>query len=1077
MNTPLREPSRRHLIRLGGMAAACAALSVGTGGSPPLRASALQQDPPALQVSLQGARSSPVVTPVDLDLDLRVLPTINPWVPGDPETEVPLAVDPAFQPSPLVGPEYPDGSPVVLQADGFAVTPPEFATANPNFEGIPFTGFRPPDTNGDIGPNHYVQIVNSSLQVFDRQGNALTGVMAISTLWSAAGVLDACGTNNEGDPIVNYDHLADRWLVSQFVISQDRQCIAISRTPNPVVGGWHLYNFQLPANNDYPKISVWPDAYYMSTQRGFPGGGLDVYAFDRANMLNGNPATFQTFNVAAPSLFLLPSDLDGPAPAFGTPNTFVRQVDGGLWGGADRLELFDFQVDWGNPAASTFTGPTAIPVAAYSAECGGGGGLFQQCVTQPNTAQNIESLAAWIMWRLQYRNFGTHETLVVNHAIDVDGNNHAGVRWYELRRAGGGAWTLYQQGTFAPDANAPGLADDPHFFMASVALDKAGNMAAGFSASTGSATNPVFPSIQYAGRLVNDPLGLLPHGAFTIQAGTGSQTVSGRWGDYSAMQIDPVDDCTFWYTQEYMPASGNWRTRIAAFRFPSCNPADLRISKTDSPDPVAAGQTLTYTVTVTNDGPSLATGVEVIDTLPAGVTYLTDTDSCVQGPVGTLTCDVGDIAAGASSIFTIQVAVNANVADGTVLTNTAVVDGNQEDPNPANNTATTTTIVNTQADLQVTKVCKPDGPAQAGDQASCTILVTNLGPSDAQNVVLTDTIVASGPFTIVSATFSPPPGGVCAINNVTKVVTCNLGTEPAGGTTTIVVTVSSNEAGDINDVAVVTSSTADPDLTNNQAQGRIQFTGRANLGVTKTDSPDPVVAGTNLTWVVTVSNAGPSTALNTVVEDLLPAQVQVLSVTPSVGACQGGIPGDPGAPLVCNLGSVAVGATPMITIVARVLAGTPEGTTVHNNVRVFGDHADPDNANNVASSFTLVQARGDLAIAKTSDQLVYKPSSIVTYTVSVVNNGPSDSLGIVVTDNLPTDTHASYVSDTGGCTLSGLVLTCALGNLTVGQSRSFNIYVRVRGNRGPISNTASVAAQTTDPALGNNTAVHVVQVK
>jgi hypothetical protein len=275
------------------------------------------------------------------------------------------------------------------------------------------------------------------------------------------------------------------------------------------------------------------------------------------------------FTVPAPSLFLMPSDLDGPAPPTGTPNFFVRHVDGDQFGGVDRLEMFAFRVNWGNPALSTFTPQAPLPVTAFDAVlCGSP--FFGTCVPQPGTAQRLEGLAVWLMWRLQYRNFGTHETLVTNHTIDINGADHAGIRWYELRRTGIGPWSIFQEGTFSPDEGAPGLADDPHRWMGSIAMNKDGSIALGYSAA--SAT--LFPSIRYATRLKTDPAGQLPLPEVTMLAGGGSQTGTFRWGNYSSMDVDPTDDCTFWYTTEYYSATSTtgWRTRVGSFTLPSCIP-------------------------------------------------------------------------------------------------------------------------------------------------------------------------------------------------------------------------------------------------------------------------------------------------------------------------------------------------------------------------------------------------------------------------------------------------------------------------------------------------------------------------
>ncbi|HYX25215.1 MAG TPA: hypothetical protein VFC23_13760 [Thermoanaerobaculia bacterium] len=496
------------------------------------------------------------VAPGVFEGDLRQAPKTTAWRAGEPFREVedmkeqkpggpqsPGAAEPSF----FDAAAAPGGA-----GPGVATT---FSPVS--FDGISATGWVPPDAVGDIGPNHYVQAVNISLAIYDRAGNLLVGPSPINALWAGFG--GACQNNNNGDPIVRYDRQADRWLVSQFAFSAGFQCIAISRTPDPVAGGWYLYAFPTTGSPDYPKIGVWPDGYYMGTQRGFPGGGLDVYAFDRLKMLSGLPAGAVHFFVPPPSLFLQPSDLDGPAPAAGTPNFFVRQVDGDQFGGSDRLEMFAFSVNWASPASSTFTPLPSLPVAPFNAIlCGSN--FFGTCVPQPGTATRLETLPAWLMWRLQYRNFGTHETLVTNHTINT-GGDHAGIRWYELRRTSGGAWTVFQQGTHSPDTTV-------HRWMGSAAMDKDGSLALGYSV----ASSTVFPGIRYAGRLASDPPGTLPVAETPLINGGGAQTGSIRWGNYSTLDLDPVDDCTFWYTAEYYSANSpaGWRTRIASFQLPSC---------------------------------------------------------------------------------------------------------------------------------------------------------------------------------------------------------------------------------------------------------------------------------------------------------------------------------------------------------------------------------------------------------------------------------------------------------------------------------------------------------------------------
>ena len=440
--------------------------------------------------------------------------------------------------------------PLVAVVDG------AFGTPVLSFEGIPNTGLVPPDPNGDVGPNHYIQMVNSQFQIFDKSGNSQVGPSNINSLWVAANTNDACEFNNDGDPIVQYDHLADRWLMSQFVAFTN-QCIAISQTGDPVAGGWILYNFPTPVNNDYFKFGVWPDAYYMGTNGGYPQA--HAWAFDRTNMLLANAATFQVFTLPTDGSIMLPSNLDGPTPPAGAPNVFMRFVEGAEFGGVDRLELAEFHVDFATPALSTFTFLPDLPTAPFdSVLCSlVPDPIGVACIPQPNTNQELDTLRGFTMYPLQYRNFGVDETLVVTHNVDVDGNDLAGVRWYEVRKEAG-VWSIFQQGTQSPD--------DTHRWIGSAAMDSCKNIALGYSVTS----DTVFPGISYAGRLANDPLGTMPQGEYSLIAGTGSQTNSFRYGDYSSMTIDPVDNRSFWYTSEYINANGQWQTRIAQLVFDNC---------------------------------------------------------------------------------------------------------------------------------------------------------------------------------------------------------------------------------------------------------------------------------------------------------------------------------------------------------------------------------------------------------------------------------------------------------------------------------------------------------------------------
>lgn len=490
-----------------------------------------------------------------------------------------------------------------------AARPP---TVDTSFEGVGdgFSGPQgtfavnsaPPDTNGDVGPNHYVQIVNTGIAVFSKTGTVLYGPVATNTLWSGFG--GHCQTDNDGDGSVLYDRAADRWVFTQFANASSTvgpfyECVAVSQTPDPT-GAYYRYSFQYANFPDYPKMAVWPDGYYATYNMFNPAGtaflGAEACAFDRARMLAGLSATQQCFTTTATQTpgGLLPSHLDGTsAPPAGSPNYLV-----GLGPAASTLTAWKMHVDWTTPASSTLTGPSSLAVNAFNQLCGGGA-----CVPQTGTTTKLDSLADRLMYRLDYRNVAGHESLVVGHAITRTGGG-ASMRWYELR-VNAGALGVFQQGDYGPDTK--------YRWMGSLAMNGNGDIGMGFSISSGS----THPGLHVTGRLAADAAGTMPQGETAIIDGAGSQNAGlVRWGDYSSTSVDPADDCTFWTTNEYIPANGsfNWHTRIGTFRLPGCGtppppPPTPKVSIGDSTvvQPNRGKITARFTVTLTQPQTSAVT--------------------------------------------------------------------------------------------------------------------------------------------------------------------------------------------------------------------------------------------------------------------------------------------------------------------------------------------------------------------------------------------------------------------------------------------------------------------------------------
>jgi hypothetical protein len=458
---------------------------------------------------------------------------------------------------PTNGRSTPTARDTVVQSTAVAAAMP---AAIRNFDGIGFPGVScncaPPDTNGEVGATQYVQIVNEGYQVWNKStGASVLGPVGITTIWSGFG--GVCETAGDGDPVVLYDQLAGRWLVSQFagVGTPTDECIAISTTSD-ATGAYYRYGFHLGSNFfDYPHLAVWPDGYYMSDNVFNAAGtaylGPQPFVFDRARMLNGLSATFQTRPALGGTVDpILPADVDGSTlPPANAPETFVR------WPGAGAYQTYHYHVDWVTPASSTWTTFASPAAAGFSQVCGTGGA----CVPQSGTTSTLDTLGDRLMFRLAYRNFGDHESVVGNYTVASGGVS--GIRWFELRGVTNGPETVYQESTYQPDSTWR--------WMGSAAMNHNGDIAIGFSASS----SAIHPEIRYAGRLVGDPVNTLGQGEATLFSGAGSQTATGsRWGDYSDLTIDPVDDCTFWFTTEYYSttSSFNWRTRIGSFILPGC---------------------------------------------------------------------------------------------------------------------------------------------------------------------------------------------------------------------------------------------------------------------------------------------------------------------------------------------------------------------------------------------------------------------------------------------------------------------------------------------------------------------------
>lgn len=479
-----------------------------------------------------------------------------------------------------------------------------------NFDGVGANnGVCPPDTDGDVGPNHYISVVNLMYSIYDKNGTKLMGPFNNSNIFSGM-----AHNSNDGDAIVLYDETADRWLFSQFSLPSYPngpfyENVAISQTPDPT-GSWYRYQFTFTDMPDYPKLSVWTDGYYMTTNRFSSGStnymGTGAVAMDRAKMLAGDPSAsmiFFTLPSTNSAWAVLPSDCDGALPPMGTPCYFVYVKP-------NTMTFYEFHADWTTPANSTYTQSLQLPVQQFTSNVSGG-------IPQKGTGVKLDPMSGRLMYRLQFRKFMDHWSMVASGTVGVNGI--AGLRWYELRKEGANPWYIYQQSTYSPDDN--------YRWMGSIAMDSSGNIAMGYSISSAS----MYPSIRYVGRMSSDPLNTMSIAEAGIINGGGSQTNTwsgspSRWGDYSCLSVDPTSPMTFWYTQEYYATTSQsgWKTRVGSFSFANI----LSVHATAAPNVVCAGSSTQLNVNATGGS---GTYTYSWTSVPAGFT------SNIQNPVVTPT--------------------------------------------------------------------------------------------------------------------------------------------------------------------------------------------------------------------------------------------------------------------------------------------------------------------------------------------------------------------------------------------------------------------------------------------------------
>jgi uncharacterized membrane protein len=953
------------------------------------------------------------------------------------------------------------GGPLELEDDG----------GKPRFPGLGANGSAPPDPNLAVGPNHIVQIVNTEFAVYSKGGTIFAGYpKTIGSLFS--GLPGTSCTGNFGDPIVQYDKAADRWLISQLgsFSAPGAECIAVSQTNDPT-GAYNLYAYSFANNlNDYPKIGVWPtstNSAYTATYNLFANGGsffvgAALCAYDRAAMLSGAASPVSICFTIANDGGYLPSDLDGSTlPPAGSPGVFLTFET------LSSLRYYQLSPNFANPGSSTLSAPTDIAVASFSEACGGG-----TCIPQAGTSQQLDSLGDRPMYRLAYRNFGDHHALVFNHSVTA--GSSVGVRWYELRSPLTGAFTLYQQGTFAPDST--------YRWMGSAAMDQAGDIAVGYSASSSS----LFPAIRYTGRTPSDALGTM-RAETSLLAGTGSQTVGlSRWGDYTAMRIDPSDDCTFWYTNQYQPSNGtfNWATFVGSFKFINCGapPApNFSISASPASLTLPQGQQGTSTVTVTSqNGFSSAVSLTVTG-CPTGASCSFSQASVTPPSNGSVTSTL-TVNAGTATPNTYTLTITgagSSLSHSTNVTLTVTAPNFSISANPTSLTlaqgqqGTSTVTVTSQngfnspvsltvsgCPMSATCMVSPTSvtPPANGSNASAlsitpaantpagTYTITVIGAGGSLSHSTTVTLVVNGGaspnFSISATSLTLTQGAsgnstvtVTSLNGFNNLVGLIVSNCPANTTCSLQPTSVTPTANSTLTVSTTAgTSTGTFTLTVTGTSGTLVHSTSVALTVNSAAAPNFSISRSPRSLTLTQGRSGTSTITVTALNGF----------TGTVGLTVTGCPsGATGA--TCSLSTSSVTPTATSTLTVSTTASTSTGTFT---LTITGTSGSLIHTTRVTLT---VNPNADFTISASPSLLNVNTSSSGTYNVTIGHLYGSGAVNLRVS-GLPSQTSARFSPNPAGNPGSS-TLTVNVGS---GAASGTNAMLTIRGSNGTFSHSTTL---------------------